>query len=600
MHLETIPLIALIFMVGALCQLIAWRVRMPPILFLLITGMVAGPLLGAVRPEQLLGELFYPFVSLSVAIILFEGSLNLKIKEIRGLHVVVRNLVSFGMLITWLITTLSTKFLFEVSWEVAALFGAIMVVSGPTVVAPILRTVRPIESISNILKWESIVIDPIGASLAVLVFEFIVIGGGQEALGHTLVTFSQLLIIGGAIGLITGYLFGVCLRLYLIPEFLHNVCALGLVFTSFAIADTIQPESGLVTVTVFGVLLANMRDVDLKNILAFKETLSILLISVLFIILAARIDINGLAQLGWNAVTICLIIQLIARPVCVIVSTLGSTLSRVEKGFIAWVGPRGIVAAAISSLFAFKLENYGYEDAAILVPLTFTVIIFTVTLQSLTALPLAKFLRLKLPENDGFLIIGSNRLSRAIAKKLIQFGVRVMIADNSSKKRAEAYYEDIPVYRAEPLGEDAGFNLDSAGLGSLLALSANKSENIAATFYYRREFGRSNIYMVLPSPRVKNKSHDDSSERTISRLRCKTLFSEEVSYPLLAELHKKKAKIKVVSLDRKFDIDEFHEAHGKDAVPLFALDSQNKAYCFSPQNRLQPEEGWHILFLGGV
>lgn len=400
MHIENILLIAIIFLVTAFCQLIAWWVRLPPILFLMLVGLLAGPTLGLVQPEQILGELFQPFVSLAVAIILFEGSLNLKFKEIRGLHTVVRNLVSVGMVATWLITMVATRLIFDVSWEVAALFGAIIVVSGPTVVAPLLRTVRPAASVGNILKWESIIIDPLGATLAVLVFEFIFIGGGQQALGHTVLIFLQLLFVGGLIGLATGYLFGLSLRYQVIPEFLQNVCALGLVFTSFAVADLLQPESGLVTVTVFGILLANMKGVELKHILAFKETLSILLISLLFVLLASRVDVTAIIDLGWKAVLICFVVQFVARPVCVLVSTLGSALERAEKLFLVWIAPRGIVAAAISSLFALKLEDHGHEEAAILVPLTFTIILFTVIVQSLTAVPVAKSLKVTLREDD--------------------------------------------------------------------------------------------------------------------------------------------------------------------------------------------------------
>lgn len=400
MHIENVLVIAIIFFVSACCQLLAWWVRLPPILFLLFCGLLAGPVYGIVQPEQILGDLFQPFVSLSVAIILFEGSLNLRFQEIKGVHTVVGNLVSKGMVITWLITMVATRLIFNVEWGIAALFGAIAVVSGPTVVAPLLRTVRPTASVSNILKWESIIIDPIGASLAVLVFEFIVIGGGQEAMGHTMVIFLQLLVIGGVIGLAIGYLFGLSLRFKLIPEFLQNVCALGLLLTSFAGADILQPESGLVSVTVFGILLANMKGVDLTHILAFKETLTILLISLLFVLLASRVDLAAIAGLGWKTVLICLIVQFVARPLCALVSTLGVTLKRTEKLFLVWIARRGIVAAAISSLFALKLENYGHEGAAILVPLTFTVILFTVILQSLTAVPVAKLLKVTTPKID--------------------------------------------------------------------------------------------------------------------------------------------------------------------------------------------------------
>lgn len=597
MHIESIPLIALIFFLSAVCQIAAWRVRMPPILFLLLTGIIGGPVLGVVQPEAILGDLFYPFVSLSVAIILFEGSLNLKFKEIRGLHLVVRNMVSLGMVATWLITTLATKLFFDVSIELATLFGAIMVVTGPTVVAPILRTVRPVSSIANILKWESIVIDPIGASLAVLVFEFIVIGGGQEALGHTLLTFAQLLVIGSLIGLITGYFFGLCLRHHLIPDFLQNICALGLVFASFALADVIQPESGLVTVTIFGVLLANMKGVDLEYILAFKETLSILLISLLFIVLASRIDFTDLQQLGWQALLLCLIIQLVARPMSTMLATFGSSLSQAERLFMAWIAPRGIVAAAIASLFALRLENYGYEDAAILVPLTFTVIIFTVLLQSLTAVPIANLLKVTLPKSDGFLIVGSNRLSRTLAKGLLEHTVKVVIADSSKERIAKAEEAGIPTYGGNPLSEHGKYNLELVGLGSLLALSARESENIAATLRYRQEFGKNNIYTLLSTPQMSDSSAV-SKIRSVSKLRGKTLFDDRVSHQILTNLLERGAMLHSIKVEEGFEQKDFHKNHGKEAVPLFGIDSKKQVHCFCTEDPLQVNVGWQILFLG--
>lgn len=587
----------MVFLSCALCQLLAWRVRMPPILFLLLTGILAGPVLGLIKPEKMLGDLFHPFVSLSVAIILFEGSLNLKIREIRGLHSVVRNMVSFGMLATWLITTLATRLIFGISWEVSTLFGAIMVVTGPTVVAPILRTVRPVSSISNILKWESIVIDPIGATLAVLVFEFIVIGEGQDALGHTLTTFSHLLFIGSLIGFMVGYFFALSLRYHLIPEYLHNICALGLVFASYALADHFQPESGLVTVTVFGVLLANMKDVDLEHILAFKETLSILLISLLFIILAARIDFADLRQLGWNALLICLVLQFLARPLCIKIASIGSTLSSSEKHFMAWIAPRGIVAAAISSLFALKLESYGHGDAKLLVPLTFTIIIFTVLLQSLTAGPIARFLKVTLPDSDGFLIIGSNRLSRAIAKALLSANCNLMLGDSTVERLAEAKRAGIPTYTGNPLSELANHNLELVGVGSLLALSSSESENMAATLHYRREFGKNNIYSILSAPR-KFSAETTMKSGPAPQLPGKTLFSEEVSYQTLIDMMDHGATVQCQNLEGRLEPNVVDEKYGRDTVILFGIDPSNKVHCVTTDNSLTLDKDWQIVFLG--
>lgn len=593
MSFNTLSLIAAVFVFCALCQWMAWRVRLPPILFLLLTGLLVGPGLNLIDPEEFLGDLFFPFVSLSVAIILFEGSLTLKIKEIRGLHIVVRNMVSYGMALSWLITTLATKFIFSVSWEIATLFGAIMVVTGPTVVAPILRTVRPVSSVTNILKWESIVIDPIGASLAILVYEFIIIGGVQEAFGHTLISFIQLLIIGGLIGVLAGYLFGLCLRNYLIPEFLQNICTLGVVFSVYALADLIQAESGLVSVTVFGVWLANMRGVDLEHILAFKKTLSTLLISLLFIVLAARVNFTDLLQLGWGALFIFLVIQFLARPLNVLASTMFLKISPAEKSFMAWIGPRGIVAAAIASLFALKLEEYGFEGADLLVPLTFVVIISTVLLQSITAVPLARFLRVTLPEPEGFLIVGANKLARTIAAALLENNIKVMLTDSSKERIAEAEKAGIPTYRGNPLSEHAEYNLHLTGLGTLLTLSAHESENIAAAFHYRQEFGKRNIFSLPVS-----KGRGSALAESRPRIRGKELFNNEASYSHLLHMLDRGAEIKCASLEKKIDLNDFHEKYGKEAIALFAIDPENSAHCFHEEQLPSLDEGWKVLFLG--
>lgn len=584
MHGQSVSLIAVMVVCCALCQWVAWRISVPAILLLLITGITAGPILGIVQPDQLLGDLLFPFVSLSVAIILFEGSLTLRFRDIKDLHHVVRNLVSLGMLVTWLVTALATKYLIGTTNEVAALFGAIMVVTGPTVIAPILRTVRPVSSLANILKWESIVIDPIGASLAVLVFEFIISGGGQEALGHTLLTFGQLVIIGAAIGALVGSLFGSCLRYHLIPEFLHNIVALALVIGSFALADYLQPESGLVTVTVFGIWLANMKNVDLEHILAFKETLSILLISLLFIILAARLDFSTLHQLGWGAVILCIVIILVARPLNIAISTFGSGLSFRQRCFLAFIAPRGIVAAAISSLFALRLEAYSYNEAALIVPLTFLVIMVTVLLQSIAAVPLARVLGVSQPKPDGVLIIGGNKVARLLGQALIEQNITVVVVDSSVENIAQIRQQNIPCCYGNPLSEQTVANLDLSGFGTLLAVSEQEAENISAGFHFRSEFGKNNIYLL---PTVPGGSHC-ANDRSRARLPGKTLFSETISYPELITCLEDGGRLAESAFDGQHHLLGLH---------LFAIDNRGALHFACKEQPLRPEKGWKIVRL---
>jgi NhaP-type Na+/H+ or K+/H+ antiporter len=395
MH-DFIPLtIAAILLVGVGAQWLAWWLGLPAILPLLAVGIIAGPVTGWLNPDRLLGELLFPMVSLGVAVILFEGALTLRFAEIRGQARVVRNLVSFGALINWLLIALATRVCMDLPWSMALLFGALVVVTGPTVIVPMLRTVRPTARIAELLRWEGIVIDPIGALLAVLVFEFIVASGEGQALLHTLATFAKILAIGVLLGAFAGWLLGLMLRGHWVPEYLRNVTTLAAwCGRAFALANAVESESGLLAVTVMGMWLANMKRVPLDEVIDFKETLTVLLISVLFIVLAARLRFSDLVPLGWGALGVLLVAQFVARPLKILATTWGSTLKWQEKALLAWIAPRGIVAAAVSAIFALQLERLGHAEARTLVALTFLVILVTVILQSLTAKAVVKKLGL--------------------------------------------------------------------------------------------------------------------------------------------------------------------------------------------------------------
>lgn len=585
--------IACLFAVCSLCQWIAWRVKLPAIIFLLLSGIMAGPVLGLLNPDELMGELFLPFVSLSVAIILFEGSLTLKFKDILGLQAVVRNMVSYGMLVTWVITAVATRYAIGLSWELSFLFGAVTVVTGPTVIVPMLRTVRPTASVSNILRWEGIVIDPIGASLSVLVYEFIISGGGEQALGHTLLSFGEIVAVGAIIGISSGYVFGLLIRHHWLPEFLHNISTLSLVFGTFVISNMLQQESGLVTVTIMGIMLANMEDVYMKDILNFKESLSILLISLLFIMLAARLHPASLMDLGWSAVIIFLAIQFLARPLNVQVSALGSKLSWPERHLLAWIAPRGIVAAAISALFALQLENAGYADAALLVPLTFSVIIATVLLQSFTARPIAQWLGVAEPEPKGFLIIGANIVARAIAKALIGNGLRVLITDTSRENLMKARMDGARTYLGNPISEHADHNLDLIGIGSMLAITPHESMNVAAALHYRLELGRHNVFFIQTAPAGKIPDRVTLSHKIHSEI----LFGRDITYSSLASALTEGGEIRTTKLTPAFTFEQFVKQYKNQAIPLFALDSRERLYVITEKRRLHPEPGWSVIFL---
>ncbi len=587
-------LLAGIGLIAIVCQWFAWWVKLPAILFLLLAGIVAGPVTGWLDPDALFGDLLFPFVSLSVAVILFEGGLTLRFQEIQGLERVVRNLVSIGMLVTWLIVALATHLLLGFGWELSFLFGAVMVVTGPTVIIPLLRTVRPNASIANLLRWEGIVIDPIGALLAVLVFEFVISGQEGNALTHTLMTFGAVVVIGFALGAAAGYLLGLVLRHHLLPEYLHNVATLTVVFGVYAYSNAIVEESGLLTVTVMGIWLANMRQVPMRDILHFKESLSVLLISGLFIILAARIELEQFVQLGWGAIALFITIQFIARPAKVFVSTLGSSLTWQERILMAWIGPRGIVAAAITALFAIRLQQQGYEGADLLVPLAFTIIIGTVVLQSSTAGILARLLGVAEPEPKGFLIIGANSFARAIGRVLKKHGFRAVLTDTNWKHIKDARVKDgLETFYGNPVSDYADRHLTLVGIGRMLGLSRQSDLNTLASLKYRTEFGRKGIYTLQSSADVNR-----SEKLTVSgEHRGYVLFGEDVTFSKLASLMSKGAEIRSTLLTEEFNFDAYRKKYGSRAIPLFALTPKGKLECFVAGGKLKPQPGWIVIGL---
>jgi NhaP-type Na+/H+ or K+/H+ antiporter len=583
--------IAGIGVLGITCQWFAWWVRIPSILFLLTAGILAGPILGLLNPDMLLGDLLFPFVSLSVAVILFEGSLTLKFQDIRGHGKTVSNLVTIGALITWAIVGYSTYRLLDLSIELAFLFGAIVVVTGPTVIIPMLRIVRPNTKVANVLRWEGIVIDPLGALLAVLVFDFIISGQQHNVLSTMFLAFGKIILSGFLIGFISAWSLGNLLRKQLVPQYLRNIFTLISVLTVFVLSETIESESGLLAVTVMGITMANMKDMDIDNILDFKESLSVLLISVLFIVLAARIEIAELIFVGWPAIILLGIIILIARPVAVFVSSIGSDLSFNEKLMIAWIGPRGIVAAAISALFALRLEDAGYSEAVLLVPLTFVIIIGTVVIQSTTAQHIAEFLKVREPSPTGLLIVGAGNVARAIAKELQSHGFNTLLTDSTWENIRLARMDGLETYFGNPVSEHADRNLNLSGLGKLLAMSGRLNLDTLACLQFKSEFGTKNTYEL----KTTREKHTEEKHIVSTKHRGYELFSEDADYGNLAYRLRNQAEIKSTQLSDEFTFERYLKEYEGNIVPMFAIDNKQRLHVFVVNGEIKPKPGWTII-----
>ncbi|MEM9659616.1 MAG: sodium:proton antiporter, partial [Planctomycetota bacterium] len=435
-----------ILALGIAAQWIAWRLRLPAIVLLLVFGAILG-WLAPVDASDVNQEFFYAVVSLAVGIILFEGGLSLDFREIRGAGGVVARLVTVGLAMTWLLTATLAHWIAGFSWPMSLLLGAVLTVSGPTVVLPLLRHVQPVRRIGSLAKWEGIVNDPIGAVLAALVFEVVSQSGGEGMASNLpLRDFWITILLGTLLGVSGAWFLLHMLRRHLTPDYLQNPVILAFVMLVFAVSNALQHESGLVTVTVMGIVLANQRGVAIRHVVEFKENLSVLLISTLFIVLSRRLQLDAttLASLGWSSLLLAALVITLVRPTAVFVSTVGSGLDWREKAFLGWIHPRGIVAAAVSSVFALRLtQTLGPEspfagETQRFELTVFLVIAATVVVYGLTLGPLARRLGLSGANPQGILFAGASRPVREIAMAVKNEGFAVLLVDTNPRNNAAA------------------------------------------------------------------------------------------------------------------------------------------------------------------
>ena len=589
MTLELGLMLAGMLGIGFLAQWLAWRVKLPAILFLLLAGIVLGPLLGVLQPDKLLGDLLFPIVSLSVALILFEGSLSLRFHELPDIGHVVRGLVTYGAIVALLMLAAAAHYVAGLSWEISLLFGALTCVTGPTVIAPMLRTVRPNSRIANVLRWEGIVIDPLGALFAVLAYEAIV----SHRQGHTIGVFLGTVICGAAVGALAAWGLGTLLRRQLIPEYLQNYGALAAVLLAFSISNAIAHESGLLAVTIMGIALGNMRHVHIDDILDFKEHLTTLLVSTLFILLAARLQWPSLGML-WAGFVVFLIAQLVVRPVTVFIASLGSSLTWRERALIAWVAPRGIVAASVSALFALrlsKLDNMSGADA--LVPLVFILIIGTVVLQSATSRTLGLWLKVVEPEPRGVLVFGSDHVARVLAKALADAGFRVVIADDQWNNVRIARMEGLTTFYGNPASHYAERNLDLSGIGHLLAMSTHSERNSLVCVHYRQEFGHSKVFLLRNLSNEESIGRAATAEGTVAT----ALISDEMTHGKLDELLRLGWRTKSTKITVTFSWPHFVAQYGWQTMALFGVDEKGDLRIASASRPVEPKAGWTVIAL---
>ncbi|MGH1385127.1 cation:proton antiporter [Kordia sp.] len=597
-----------IIILGILAQWVAWKFKIPAILPLILIGLLVGPIAAEYFSEDgtkwiepiwngkkglFPGDSLFYFVSLAISIILFEGGLTLKRSEIKNVGPVITKLITLGSAITFFGAGIVAHFVFGLSWDLSFLFSGLIIVTGPTVITPILRNIPLKKDISTVLKWEGILIDPIGALVAVLVFEFISVEGDSGFTKIALMEFGKIILFGTTFGFTFAHALAFSINKKLIPHYLLNVVTLSVVLLVFVASDTFAHESGLLAVVVMGMVLGNGKLESIKEILYFKESLSVLLISILFILLAANINMADLLLLyNWETAVLFLIVVFVIRPLGVFLSTTKSKLTINEKLFISWVGPRGIVAAGIASLFGSKLVKQGVEGAEYITPLVFMIVLGTVLLNATTARLFAKIVGVFLTKSDGILIVGASKVSRLLGHYLESNGRHVVLIDSNQTNIAKAKELGLEAISTDIYSNTLTDNIELNDVGYLMALTGNSGINKYAIDKFGEEFGENGSFRLVTREEMLDENNNPKEG----------LFSHTDDYNSLTEVTLKYPSIQEIVINDKAHYKSLIEITNTDKyiIPLFIKDKNAELKIISSYNTEVDEigENWKLVYLG--
>lgn len=603
--MDVLSYFALIPALGGLAQWLAWRTRLPAILLLLGFGIALGQF---ISPDEVLARelggdesagpnILFPLVSLAVAVVLFEGGLTLRFRELRESGTATLRLVTMAALLTMGLTTIAACLILKFDWQIALLLGAILTVTGPTVIGPMLQQIRPSRRVASTLKWEGIVIDPIGAVLAVLVFEEVAALHGAFSPMEGLWLLFKIAILGSAIGVVGGIFLVQAIRRYWIPDNLQGIASLAMTLGLFALSNWLAEESGLIAVTVFGVWLANRAEAEVEHVIEFKEHLRTLLIGCLFILLGSRLDVMNVVKLGWPGVWFLVTVIVIVRPVSVFVSMWGTPLNYSERTFVALMAPRGIVAAAVSSLFALKLvreqSGVALEGVDQLVDATFLVIIGTVAFYGLFSGWVARRLGLAQANPQGLLIAGADSWIREFAKLIYDEKIEVLLVDINYNKIAAAKMDGVQAECSNILSDHVQEELELGGIGRLLALTSNDEVNSIALREFRHRFDSAELYQLAHTRSEGRRALSESLQGRI-------LFNEETTFSALQAVHDAGGVWKKTKLTETYDWDNFTQENRGEIHLLALIDGSGYLRFNTVDIPLEPSAGQTVIALVAI
>ncbi|MCT2535249.1 sodium:proton antiporter [Aquibacillus koreensis] len=582
----------IIGLLGVGSQWLSWRFRLPAIVLMSIAGLLAGPVFGFINPEQDFGEMYQPIISIAVAIILFEGSLNLDIKEIRGLGRPVIRIVTIGALISWILGSFAAHMVAGLSMAVSFVIGAIFIVTGPTVILPLLRQSKLKPRPAKILKWEGVIVDPFGALLAVFAFE-IILFLSKEVEGIALVYF----LLASAFAVLLGWLFGKGIGTMFekgsIPEFLKSPVVFSAVIACFTIADEVTHETGLLAVTAMGMTLANMGIASIQDMRHFKENISMLLISTIFIMLTASLTTDTLLHVfNIEIIGYVLLMLFVVRPLSIFVSTINTDLTMKERILVGWIAPRGIVALTVASYFASILLEEGFNDASIVTSLTFALVFFTVCAHGFSIGWLARKLDLSSEGQPGVLIVGSNTFSVELAKIFQELDIPTLLTDSSWGKLSKVRRDGLPFHHGEILSEQTEYRLDMTPYDYLISVTEYDSYNALVCTTFVPAFGRKDVFRLG----IESKTGDHVEQMTRS-IGGRKLFAEEISLENLISKIDAGYVFRKTSITEQYDYDSYLQDREEHTILLFVVKASKRIDFIVEGHSIKPERGDTIVSL---
>lgn len=582
--------IVLVATLGISAQWLAWRFHLPAILLLSIAGLAVGPWLGWINPGAQLGVMLEPLIGVLVAIILFEGGMNLRFHELKEAGPGVMRLGTAGVAITWLLGTIAAHYVAQLSWPVAVLFGAIIVVTGPTVIMPMLRQARLKQRPASLLKWEGIINDPTGALLAVLVFEYFSYLESGAAFMQVLSGLAIAIAAAAVLGVGGGYLLGKSFSRDYVPEFLKAPVTLGYVLLCYGLANQAQHEAGLLATTLLGMTLGNMQLRSIDELRRLKEYVSILLVSAIFVILTANLDPHILTRLDWRSAVLIALVVFAVRPASVLLSTIGLGMDWRERLLLAWIAPRGVVAVTITGVFAASMGEQGYRGADLLLPLIVALVLATVVLHGSTIGWLSRKLGLAAASHNGILIVGASNWSTDLAIQLREMKIPVLIADSSWYHMSQARISGIRTHYGEILSEHAEMELDLSDTGFLLATTSNDAYNTLVCSRFAPELGRNRVFQ-LPM-------HDASTqEKKNIKLAYRGIIAigPEATSEELERRHYHNWQFKRTRFTPTFSFENHLQIESDEALQVLLLHPDGKVSVQSEEFPLEPAEGDVLL-----